>query len=259
MSTHPESNRARQKNAAKLAAELIRTKILRPAILRHEEKRWNVIASGWEVGGASGLGDVVNAVLAETRADASTVAVDLGSGTGQLALPLAKVVERVWAVDISAAMLDLLVQNALKQGSTNVEPMVASIEGVAFPPASIDLVVTNYALHHLMDRDKEDLIKRVAVWLKPGGRIVIGDMMFGRGSDQRDREIIKSKVASMARKGPAGWWRIAKNLWRFSFRVQERPVRIEVWERYLRDAGFEGFVAKPVVAEAVVVVASRPS
>ena len=85
-------------------------------------------------------------------------------------------------------------------------------------PASTDLVVSSYALHHLADADKRALVARSAQWLRPGGRLVIGDMMFGRGASPRDRDILRQKVVALAAKGPGGWWRIAKNLARYGLR-----------------------------------------
>ncbi len=184
--------------------------------------------------------------------------VDLGTGTGQLAIPMAETARRLWAVDISSSMLHRLSELAREEGLDNIVPVESSIESVDFPPASVDLVVSNYALHHLVDSDKQKFLKRAAVWMKPGGRIVIGDMMFGRGTDARDRAIILGKVAALARRGPAGWWRIAKNVFRFSLRVQEHPVKESTWARYLEEAGFVDLVSERIVAEAVVLTASMP-
>ena len=50
------------------------------------------------------------------------------------------------------------------------------------------------------------LFPRIRGWLRPGGRLVIGDMMFGRGADAQDRAIIASKARSLLRRGPGGWW-----------------------------------------------------
>jgi hypothetical protein len=84
-------------------------------------------------------------------------------------------------------------------------------------------------------------------------------MMFGRGGDERDREIISSKVLLLVRKGPGGWWRIAKNGGRYVFRTQERPVSMSAWVAMFERAGFEGVKAVPVVNEAAVVLGTRPS
>jgi ubiquinone/menaquinone biosynthesis C-methylase UbiE len=180
-------------------------------------------------------------------------AVDLGCGSGQLTLKLAPQVKSIVAVDISQKMIDLLVDHASRSGVTNLRGVAAPIEQLTFPPATFDLVVSNYALHHLRDRDKAALVARVHEWLRPGGAFVIGDMMFGRGGDQRDREIISSKVALLVRKGPGGWWRIAKNASRYLLRFQERPVSIAAWTTMFERAGFGLVESVPVVNEAAVV------
>jgi hypothetical protein len=95
-------------------------------------------------------------------------------------------------------------------------------------------------------------------WLRPGGRLVIADMMFGRGASSRDRAIIKSKVAVLARKGPGGWWRIAKNAARYLLRVQERPVSMDTWTAMLTRSGFTEVSATTIVAEAGIVTGRRP-
>ena len=123
---------------------------------------------------------------------------------------------------------------------------------------SIDLVVSNYALHHLRDADKAQVVRQVFSWLRPGGRFVLGDMMFGRGVEKRDREIIVSKLALLVRKGPGGWWRIAKNGGRYVFRTQERPVSMATWVAMFEEAGFEKVRAVPVVNEAAVVFGIHP-
>ena len=120
------------------------------------------------------------------------------------------------------------------------------------------MIVSNYALHHLRDADKPVLVRHAYEWLKPGGRLVIGDMMFGRGGDSRDREIIASKLSLLLKKGPGGWWRIAKNAGRYLLRFQERPVSIAAWEKMFDEAGFVKVEATQVVNEAAVVSGTKP-
>jgi hypothetical protein len=89
---------------------------------------------------------------------------------------------------------------------------------------------------------------------------VIADMMFGRGGTPRDREILREKAAAFAAKGPAGWWRIAKNVGRLGLGVgHEHPAAPGFWEQALRDAGFADVHFEPVIAEAGIVYATTPS
>jgi hypothetical protein len=62
----------------------------------------------------------------------------------------------------------------------------------------------------------------------------------------------------LVRKGPGGWWRIAKNGARYLLRTQERPVSISTWVAVFERAGFEEVKAVPVVNEAAVVLGTRP-
>jgi len=230
------------------------------ANLARQRRFWTRRAAAWDHGAGTspGLRQVVERVLAEAAPSSDDEAVDLGCGSGQLALRLAPLVRRVIAVDISEAMIDLLAANADAASVDNVEAVASPIERFDLGPSSVDLVVSNYALHHLRDRDKARLVARAATWLRPGGRLVIGDMMFGRGADRRDREVIASKVAVLARRGPGGWWRIAKNASRYLLRLQERPVPIGAWVDILRRAGLADVRAIPVVSEAAVVRGTKP-
>ena len=228
--------------------------------IARQQRFWTRRAATWDHGAGNnpGLVRVVEQVLAEADPRIGDSAVDLGCGSGQVTLALARRVGSVLAVDVSQKMITLLLENAAVAGISNVDGQAVPIEQLALADASVDLVVTNYALHHLRDEDKSALVRTVYRWLRPGGRFVIGDMMFGRGGEARDREIIASKLSLLVRKGPAGWWRIAKNAGRYLLRFQERPVAMGAWVRWMEEAGFEGVKAVPVVNEAAVVRGERP-
>ncbi len=226
--------------------------------IKLQRRVWSHRASSWDHEGSAGLDAVVSAVLDVSSVKPRDLVVDLGCGTGQLSIPLAKQGALVKAVDVSQAMIDRLKIKTSDLGIDSIEGIVLPIEQLNFSPGSIDLVVSNYALHHLRDADKQAAVKASVGWLRPGGHLVIGDMMFSRGSTSRDRTIIKSKVMTLVARGPGGWWRLAKNIVRFMLRVQERPVGMETWVKYFQDAGLIEVEAKPVVAEAAVVVGTKP-
>ena len=164
---------------------------------------------------------------------------------------LAPLVSSVLAVDISRSMSASLAERAARGGLANVSTEVSDLREFRLPPASVDLVVSSYALHHLLDPEKQALVRQAARWLRPGGRLVIADMMFGRGGSQRDRVILRQKVTALAAKGPGGWWRIAKNLARYGLGIgHEHPATPEFWQAALRDADFSAVLFQPVIAEA---------
>jgi ubiquinone/menaquinone biosynthesis C-methylase UbiE len=228
--------------------------------VRRQRRVWSGRVASWDQHGSAGLTKVTAAVLGAAQVTPGAVAVDLGCGTGQLSLPLARQGAHVLAVDVSPAMVSQLLAQAQAEevGVPNLEAVAVPIEELLLPPASVDLVVSSYALHHLRDPDKARLVAAAAGWLRPGGRLLIADMMFGRGSSSRDRAIIRAKLAALARKGPGGWWRIAKNALRYLLRIQERPVSMEAWMAMLARAGFTEITSETVVAEAGLVTGRRP-
>jgi 2-polyprenyl-3-methyl-5-hydroxy-6-metoxy-1,4-benzoquinol methylase len=225
---------------------------------RRQRRVWSGRVATWDQHGSAALARVTAAVLEAADVSADSQVVDLGCGTGQISLPLAQRGACVLAVDVSSAMIRRLRSEALRRGASGLDGLALPIEELVLPPGSVDLVVSSYALHHLRDPDKARLVSAAHGWLRPGGRLVVADMMFGRGGSRRDRAIIRAKVAALARKGPGGWWRIAKNGARYLVRVQERPVSMDAWTAMLVRSGFADVTGTAIVAEAGLVTGQRP-
>jgi ubiquinone/menaquinone biosynthesis C-methylase UbiE len=225
------------------------------ANIGRQRRFWGKRAVAWDHHAQHnpGLVRVVDRVIADAGAKPSDRVVDLGCGSGQLAIRLAPHVASVLGVDVSGEMIELLEENADKARLMNVKGLAIPIEHLVLEEESVDVVVSNYALHHLRDPDKKVVVDHAARWLSPGGRLVVGDMMFGIGGGAEDRRIITSKLALFAKKGPTGWWRIAKNATRYLFRLQERPITLDRWIALFEDAGLTGVEGNRVVNEAAVV------
>ena len=100
---------------------------------------------------------------------------DLGTGTGAIALALAPDAERVLARDISAGMMEEARAKADEVGIDNL----ALDEGTFRDPGvddPVDVVVSNFAMHHLSDNEKREAIGTIA-GLEPQ-KLVLGDVMF---------------------------------------------------------------------------------
>ena len=219
-------------------------------------RKWDRRVSQWHthVTSATGFEKVLDRLLDVSGPRPSDACVDLGAGTGFVTTALAPQVSSVLAVDISPAMAKFLAERIERNGLRNVRTEVTDLRELRLPPMSADLIVSSYALHHLRDADKRRLAAEAARWLRPGGRLVVADMMFGRGGSQRDRRILRQKVTVLAAKGPAGWWRIAKNLGRYGLGVgHEHPATPGFWQAALHEAGFIEVAFEPVVAEAGIV------
>ncbi len=119
----------------------------------------------------------VSLVVEYADPDPDDVVLDLGCGTGAIGLRLADAARRVVGRDISDGMMAEARRKADERGLGNVEfgegtfrePNVG--EGV-----DVDVVVSNFAMHHLSDDEKRDAIEVIAE-LVPR-RLVLGDVMF---------------------------------------------------------------------------------
>jgi SAM-dependent methyltransferase len=182
------------------------------------------------------------------------VAVDLRAGSDLLTAPLAEMVRTVLAVDAAHAPDGEVNLDGEDLRTATVLPIAADLTAFALPRQSVDLVVSNYVMHHLHNADKRAVVAAARRWLRPGGRLVIGDMMFGRGLSSGDAQILQAKVRSLAAKGPGGLWRIAKNLARYGLHIGgSRPAPPRFWITALEDAGFQEVGHIQVVQEAGIV------
>jgi ubiquinone/menaquinone biosynthesis C-methylase UbiE len=163
-----------------------------------------------------------------------TTLVDLGAGTGAVALAAAPACRRVVAVDASPAMLAAARERLDAAGVANVELVHAgflSYEHVGEPP---QLVHTRNALHHLPDFWKGVALLRIHDLLAPGGRLILRDLVYS--FDPRDaEERIETWLAGAASTAAEGWTRAEL----------EKHIRTEhstfswLLEVLLEHAGFE--------------------
>jgi ubiquinone/menaquinone biosynthesis C-methylase UbiE len=185
---------------------------------------------------------------------------DVGAGTGLLTVTVAPLVDHVWALDVSPAMVKHLRERLARRGIANVDLLTGSAVELPLADESIDLVVSNYCYHHLTDADKIRALAEARRVLRPDGRLVIGDMMFRVGVvHRRDRAVIASKVVSILRRGPAGVVRVAKNLVRYLAGRWEHPADAEWWHLALVRGGFDQVVVETLEHEGGIAVARRPA
>jgi SAM-dependent methyltransferase len=165
----------------------------------------------------------------------------------------------VWAIDSSRAMGEYLRVKAASGGPANVETVLASAESLPLVDALADIVVSNYCMHELSDEGKRRALAEIMRVLKPGGRLVIGDMMFALNPlSRRDRTVVLGKVRAIAARGLPGLWRLAKNAGRLAAGRWESPADANWWREALMRAGFVGISVEPLSHEGGVASAYAP-
>jgi SAM-dependent methyltransferase len=119
------------------------------------------------------------AMLTRLGIDRDAVVVDLGAGTGQFALEIARTARCVVAVDVSGPMLDRLREKLARSALANVDCVRAGFLTYEHSGADADLVYSRLALHHLPDFWKAIALERVARMLRPGGILRLCDVVYG--------------------------------------------------------------------------------
>jgi len=120
---------------------------------------------------------------------ASSVVVDLGTGTGQFALAVASVCARVVAVDPSPVMLGRLCDKIVEARADNVEVTAAGFLTYEHVGDAADVVYSRYALHHLPDFWKAVALRRVRSMLRPSGVFRLWDVVYNFDLDETYQRI----------------------------------------------------------------------
>jgi len=113
-------------------------------------------------------------VLEQLNIKKDIIAADFGCGAGYFTLPLAKKVDKVYALDVLDTALESVRSQAKLQGLLNIETKQADLEvSSGLENESIDLVLL---ANILFQSDKRgDIIKEAEKVLKKGGQLVIID------------------------------------------------------------------------------------
>ena len=127
------------------------------------------------------------------------VVLDLGSGAGFDAFLAAQRVGkagRVIGVDMTPEMLDKSRINAEKGGYKNVEFRSGEIEKLPVEDSSIDVIISNCVIN--LSPDKETVFKEAYRVLKPGGRLMVSDLVLTKELPDVIKQSVEAYVGCLA-------------------------------------------------------------
>jgi arsenite methyltransferase len=137
--------------------------------------------------------------LAHAAVHAGDVVLDLGSGAGMDAFLAAREVGptgRVIGVDMTAEMVERARENARRVGAENVEFRLGEIERLPVADASVDVIISNCVIN--LSPDKPAVFAEAFRVLKPGGRMVVSDLVLTRPLPDDVRHSVEAYVGCVA-------------------------------------------------------------
>jgi len=100
---------------------------------------------------------------------------DIGTGTGVLAIELARLGQRVIAIDNSARMLEAAQANIDREGIEGVELRSGDVERLPLTDGEVDAAFTHMVLHYLPSPG--DAVREMARGVRPGGSVIVVDFV----------------------------------------------------------------------------------
>jgi ubiquinone/menaquinone biosynthesis C-methylase UbiE len=168
-----------------------------------------------------------------SREQSSAEVLELGVGTGRIALPLLAAGIHVTGVDISSAMLTCMAEKLARLQPADpscpcgkFSALLADMSALPFATGSFAAVVAVHVFHLVPEwRDALDEALRV---LRPGGAFLIGQDIsdveaFGRIYDQWE-DIVARLGFPASHAGASGYRGVIRELQRRGFRVEETLV-----------------------------------
>ena len=161
--------------------------------LGYTEEQKAVIPEGADLG--LGCGNP----LAHAALKLGETVLDLGSGAGVDCFLAAREIGpagRVIGVDMTPSMIEKARANAARAGTANVEFRLGEIEHLPVADATVDCIISNCVVN--LSPDKPQVFRDAHRALKPGGRMLLSDLVLTRPLSPELRQDVALYVGCIA-------------------------------------------------------------
>ncbi len=153
-------------------------------------------------GFADGVAErICDAIVAYTHATMQTQFLELGVGTGRVALPFVRAGYDYTGVDLSQSMMDQLARKLADEPDTSrhrYRLVQADVTALPFADASFDVAIAVHVLH-LVDGWQQALREAVRVLRKPGAWLLIAYDMSASEEHASVQKIVNARWDSILR------------------------------------------------------------
>ncbi|MDH4028694.1 MAG: class I SAM-dependent methyltransferase [Nitrospirota bacterium] len=132
-------------------------------------------------------GKFTEELIRRVRLNREMVLLEFGCGTGQVGMRLHSLVNSIIMVDNSAAMLSHLREKMAKEDIRNMTVFEGDIKEMVNELPQPDLIYSLMSLHHVSDIP--GLLSAFRQILKPGGDIIVSDLLTEDGSFHGDEKV----------------------------------------------------------------------
>jgi SAM-dependent methyltransferase len=125
--------------------------------------------------------------------------VDLGSGAGLDCFIAARQVGKsgkVIGIDMTVEMIERARENATKGGFDNVEFRLGEIENLPVADDAADIIISNCVIN--LSPDKDRVFEESYRVLKPGGRLMVSDIVLMKELPARIRQSIQAYIGCLS-------------------------------------------------------------
>ena len=187
------------------------------------------------------------------RIGSNSTVVDIGCGQAKLLAAIGPFIKRGVGIEASVTMVKAASKNLKANAVNNIQIVHTDFRHMKLEPSVADAVVSMYAIHHVVDEDKQMVFEKIYKMLRPGGLFCLQDDSFNFPPDELKDRVPEIYAEAEAKLGKDGWETMKRELAGDNF---ENTAYLADIESMLTNAGFtimgidaEGLCGSRIIAQ----------